>query len=584
VNRQSRALTFFLIVAGLLGIGYYLRSALTPPVSAPLVIAEDPPVRGGTLVASLRSEPRSFNRLTSRDYSTALYATLTQGPLVRVNRATEQVEPWLAESWTLDPDGRTYTLTLREGLRWSDGTPFTADDALFTFEAMYDPRTASVLASSVRVDGQPLAVAAPDARTVVVTYPAPFGPGIRLLDNVVILPRHLLGDAAKAGTLASMWGAATPPGELAGMGPFMLTRYDPGQRLVFDRNPRYWRTDDRGEALPYLDRLVIDIVPDQNAELLRLESGQIDMLQEHLRPDDLAAAREAARQGRLRLIEIGVALDPSAFFFNLRPGKWSSDARGGWMPRAEFRQAISHAVDREEFADTVYLGAAVPVHGPITPGNRTWFSPNVPRYGYAPDRARALLEGLGLTPGEGGWLHDARGTRARFSLLTWRGVTQLERGAEILREDLRRVGIEMDVVPLEQNALIQRMLSGDFDAIYFNYVATDTDPAMNKDFWLSSGSAHIWHLGQTTPATAWEREIDELMARMAASLDQDERVRLFADVQRVFAEHLPVLYFVTPRLFIGMSSRVTHYTPAPIRPQLLWSPDTLAVRPAPTTP
>ncbi|MFP5379720.1 MAG: hypothetical protein ACLGHP_08235, partial [Vicinamibacteria bacterium] len=118
------------------------------------------------------------------------------------------------------------------------------------------------------------------------------------------------------------------------------------------------------------------------------------------------------------------------------------------------------------------------------------------------------------------------------------------------------------------------------DAIYFNYVATATDPAMNKDFWLSSGTAHIWHIGQATPATAWEREIDELMARQATSLDHDERVRLFNEVQRIFAEQLPVLYFVTPRLFIGVSSRVTHYTAGPIRPQLLWSPDTLAVAPA----
>ncbi len=533
-------------------------------------------------MASLRAEPRSFNRLASRDNATDVIAMLTQGRLVRVNRATEEVEPWLAESWTVSPDGLTYTLTLREGLRWSDGTPFTSDDVVFTFEAVYDPRNASVLASSLRVGGAPLAVTAPDARTVVVSYPSAFGAGIRLLDNLTIAPRHLLGEAAAAGTLAQAWTAATPPSEMAGMGPFMLVRYEPGQRLVFDRNPRYWRSDDSGGALPYLDRLVLEIVPDQNAELLRLESGQIDMLQQHLRPDDLASARSLAQAGRLQLLELGVGLDPDAFFFNLRPGKWAADPRGAWMPRDEFRHAISHAVDREGFANSVFLGAAVPVHGPITSGNRTWFSPNVPRYAYDPARARALLEGLGLTAGEGGWLHDAAGTRARFSVLTYRGVTQLERGMEILREDLRAVGVEMDVVPLEQNALVQRMLSGDFDAIYFNYTATDTDPAMNTDFWLSSGSAHIWHIGQASPATEWEAEIDALMLRQMASLDPDERVRLFADVQRIFAEHLPVVYFVAPRLFIGASSRVSHYTAGPIRPQLLWSPDTIAVRPADT--
>lgn len=584
MNRQSRALLFILVVAGVFGIGYYLRSALAPPTPAPVLEqVTGRAEQGGTLVASLRSEPRSFNRLTSRDYATDLFAMLTQGRLVRVNRATEEVEPWLAESWETSPDGLTYTLRLREGLRWSDGTPFTSDDVLFTFEAMYDPRNASVLNSSMRVDGRPLAVTAPDAHTVVVTYPAPFGPGIRLLDNLTIAPRHLLGEAAAAGTLGQAWTAATPAGELAGMGPFMLSRYEPGQRLVFDKNPRYWRRDDSGGPLPYLDRLVLDIVPDQNAELLRLESGQIDMLQQHLRPEDLSSVRRLAQDGRLQLLDLGVGLDPDAFFFNLRPAKWASDPRGAWMPRAEFRQAISHAVDRESFANSVFLGAAVPVHGPITPGNRTWFSPNVPRYGYDPARARQLLEGLGLVPGGGeGWMADAAGTRARFSVLTYRGNTQLERGAEILREDLRAIGVEMDIVPLEVNALIQRMLAGEFDAIYFSLSATDTDPAMNKDFWLSSGSAHIWHIGQASPATEWEREIDQLMTRQAASLDHDERVRLFEEVQRIFAGQLPVIYFVTPRLFIGVSSRVSHYTAGPIRPQLLWSPDTLAVRGAAT--
>ena len=121
---------------------------------------------------------------------------------MRVNRATQQVEPWLAEAWTASPDGLVYTLTLRDGLQWSDGAPFTSADVAFTFAAVFDPTTKSVLASSLEVDGQPLRVATPDARTVVVTFPRPFGPGIRLLDNLVILPRHRLEAAAAAGALA----------------------------------------------------------------------------------------------------------------------------------------------------------------------------------------------------------------------------------------------------------------------------------------------------------------------------------------------------------------------------------------------
>ena len=157
-----------------------------PAISGPGGGASPAPVRGGTLTATFRSEPRSFNRLVSSSFATDIYTHLTQAQLVRVNRATSALEPWLAERWESDPDGRRFTLTLRDGVRWSDGEPFTSADVLFTFEAVFDARVKSSLVSSMSVGGRPLAVSAPDARTVVVTYPAPFGPGLRVLDNVPI--------------------------------------------------------------------------------------------------------------------------------------------------------------------------------------------------------------------------------------------------------------------------------------------------------------------------------------------------------------------------------------------------------------
>lgn len=543
--------------------------------------AQAPLPRGGTLVASLRTEPRSFNRLVSRDVATEIVTLLTQARLVRVNRATQQVEPWLAETWTTSPDGQIFTLTLRDGLQWSDGTPFTSADVAFTFKAVFDPTTKSVLASGLEVDGQPLTAATPDARTVVVTYPRPFGPGIRLLDNLVILPKHKLAAAVASGTFSDSWTPTTPPADIVGMGPFVLTRYEPGQRLTFARNPRYWRRDAAGQPLPYLDGLVLEIVPNADAELLRLQSGQIDMTQQQLRAEDIATARDLERKGLATVQEAGVAIDPDVFFFNLRPAAWAKDPRGKWLFTDAFRQAISHAVDREAYANTVFLGAAVPVHGPITPGNKEWFWPDLPRYRFDPAKARELLTGLGLANRDDDpWLEDAAGTEARFTVLAFKS---LERSAQVLEENLEAVGVAVDVVTLETGALIERMLAGHFESIFFNYVSSDTDPAMQRDFWLSSGSAHFWNLSQATPATPWEAQIDDLMTRQAASVDPAERVRLFRDVQRVVSEHLPALYFAAPRVYLAVSTRVRNATPGVNRPQLIWSADTLAVAPAPAS-
>ena len=577
MNRQSRFTLVAVLVLGLFGVIWWTSRPAGP--AQPRVPIEAPrPARGGTLTGSLRSEPRSFNRLVSRDFATDLIATLTQARLVRVNRATFELEPWLAESWTSSADGLVHTLALRQGLQWSDGVPFTSADVVFTFRTIADPKVKSVLASNLEIDGQPLTIAAPDARTVVITFPRPFGPGIRLLDNVVILPKHRLEAAAAAGTFAQAWGPSTPPADLAGMGPFQLATYEPGQRLTFTRNPRYWRKDDQGQPLPYLDTLVLEIVPDQSSELVGIQSGRLDLSQQQIRAEDYAPARDMEKTGALRLREVGVSPDPDVFFFNLRPAAWAKDPRASWLVSDTFRKALNHAVDREGYANTVFLGAAVPVHGPVSPGNKTWFWPDQPRYAFDRAKATALLTGLGLANRDADpVLEDAAGREARFTMLTYKGNTSLERGAQVLKESWEAVGVAVDVVPLEQGALIERMLSGQFETIFFNYVASDPDPAMQRDFWMSSGSGHIWNIGQKTPATPWEREMDALVTQQASAVDPAERVRLFRDVQRVFSDHLPAMYFAAPRLFVALGPRVRNEQPAVSRPQLLWSADTLAV-------
>ena len=320
-------------------------------------------------------------------------------------------------------------------------------------------------------------------------------------------------------------------------------------------------------------------MPDQNAELVRLQAGQIDTLQQQIRPEDIATLKPLERQGKVRLIELGVGTDPDMFFFNLRDTFWQKDPRRDWITKKEFRQAISHAIDREAWANSVFLGAGVPVWGPTTSGNQKWFSPNVPRYGYSLDRAKELLAGIGLkNRDDDEWLEDEKGNEARFTVLVYRGNTSLERGSAILRDELKKIGIAVDVVLLEQGSLVERMLQGQFESIFFVVTATSLEPAMNADFWLSSGSAHVWNMNQPKPATDWEKQIDDLMLKVMTSVDQDERKKTFDEVQKVFAANLPVLYFVAPRMYMGVSERVGGLSPSVIRPQLLWNIDRMTVK------
>ena len=534
--------------------------------------------RGGQIVASIRTNPRSFNRIVTADQASDLLNLLMQGRLVRINRATFEVEPWLAEKWESSPDDRTHTLHLRPGVTWSDGTPFTSADVLFSIRAAFDPKAGSVVGSGLMPGGSPIRAEAPDSHTVVLSYAAPSGPGIRLLDMLPILPKHKLETALDAGTFAKVWDASVSPSALAGTGPFVLRENQIGQRLILERNPRYWRKTADGAQLPYLDRIVLEIVPEQNAELLRLQSGETDLTYTELRPEDYVPVRRAEEKGTLQMVEAGVSTDADSFWFCLKPEAKKGDPRFAFVQKREFRQAISHAVDREEFAQTVFLGEAVPVWGPVTPGNKQWFTPNLPRYSHDLSRARDLLKQIGLEDrNKNGVVEDGKGTEARFTVLTQRGIGYYERGTAVLREQAAKIGIALDIVMLEFPTMIERMLACNYDAVYMRVLMTQLDPAGNLDFWISSGSTHFWNIGQKMPATEWEQRIDTLMQEQAATLDPERRRTIFNDVQRIFAENLPALQFAAPRLYYGHSRRLTGVTPSVMRPAVLWSADTLSV-------
>ena len=527
------------------------------------------PARRKEAIASIRNQPTGFNRHVRNDAATDVLNTLTQSRLVRINKETQEAEPWLAESWSADEPGRRYTLKLRQGVRFSDGHPFTADDVVFSFQAAYGTyadKRHSVVGGAMLVGDKPLEFAALDAQTIAITFPVPYAPGVRLLDNLPILPRHKLAASLQDGSFLKAWGFSTPPSDIVGLGPFVVKEYTAGERIVFERNAHYWRKDAKGTQLPYLDRLTLEIIPDANAEQLRLEAGQIDMTAGEVPPESYASVKRAADAGALKLFDLGVAFDADSFWINLRPGQFAHDPRAAWLQRDEFRRAISMAVDRKLFAETVYFGAGEPVDGPETPSNKKWYSADVPKVPYDPSAAKALLASIG-----------ANG--ARFTLITQKGRPRLERGAAVIRDELKKIGVTMDVVPLDPSALFDRILgSKDYEAAYFNPQKSDTDPGTNADFWLSSGGSHFWNPVQPKPATDWERRLDELTTKQVATPDEGERRRLYTDMLKVFADHQPVIYFAAPKMFVAVASRLA-VTPAIAQSPVLWSADTIAVVP-----
>jgi len=539
--------------------------------------ASTAPARGGSLTASIRSEPKTFNRFAPGALLAPVdvVSRLVHATLVRINRVTGEAEPWLAEKWTTSADGRTFTLTLRDGVTFSDGAPFSSADVLFTFRALYDPHVESSLKEGVMVQNKPLQVSAPDPRTVIVTLPAPFAPGVALLDNVPILPKHLLQQALDAHTFGTAWGVTTPPASMAGLGPFVVSELA-GQRMTFARNPHYWRKDAGGTQLPYLDRLVLEFVnAGEDAEILRVQAGSVDVMAiGGVRAEDIASLRRLRDQGSIQLLDVGTSVDPQVLWFNLTPGNSAVKAKP-YLQQAAFRQAISYAIDRDAIVKTVFLGAADPVYGPLTPGNKTWYSSSAPAFPHDAAKAKALLASAGLSDrNNDGMLEDSQGKPVRFSILVQTQNIR-ERTATIIQEQLRQVGLAVDVVGLDVNSMFARFGAGDYDSILHGFQTSAFDPAMNLDFWLSGGQAHVWNLGTPAP---WEKELDAIMQQQVAATTLAERQRLLLEAEKIIAVNHPEVFLVAPKITVALSKRVGGAIPVLLDPKVLWNAESLYVK------
>ena len=226
----------------------------------------------------------------------------------------------------------------------------------------------------------------------------------------------------------------------------------------------------------------------------------------------------------------------------------------------------------------MHLGAATVVYGPVTPGHGEWYVPDMGATPFDLARARALLTSIGLVDRDGdGVLNDSNNRPVEFSLLTQKGHTERERTSEMVKEQLRQIGIVVNVVPFDASGVRGRIEAGDYEAVYFGVRTTSPDPGNNLPFWLSNGQMHFWNPQQATAVSDWEARIDTLMQQQAAAMDHAERVRLFTEVQQLLADHVPAMWFAAQQVTVPISQRVGGATPSVILPFVLWNAERLYV-------
>jgi peptide/nickel transport system substrate-binding protein len=585
IHERARVIAAALLIV--IAAAVHPASAAAPAAAAAageeVLVVSSPGTHGGRLVVALRAEPRTLNPLVATDAPSKDVLGRMSADLIHINRSTQGTESALAKSWKRSADGLTYTLLLRRGLRFSDGHAFDADDVVFTFKVLLDPAVAAPHRDLLIVGGKPLEVTKVDSYTVRVTMAEPYAAAERIFDSIAILPRHLLEGAYAQGTIADAWSLKSSTSSIAGLGPYRLKQYVAGQELVLERNPYYWKTDSAKRRLPYLDEMVFVFAGTEDAQVIRFQGGESDLLGRTSADNFMVLAKDQQAK-RYQLKDLGPSLEYNFLVFNQNDltGKNLPQvaAKQRWFGDVNFRRAVSLAVDRQGITRLVFKGRAVPLWGNVSPGNRLWVNADIPRPARSVAQARRLLTASGFSWRPDGVLVDKQGQRVQFTIVTSATSAQRTAMATLIQADLKELGMDVRVVPLEFRALLDRVFETfDYEATVQGLGGGDADPNAEMQIWLSRGANHLWRLGQKTPATTWEAEIDQLMQQQLTTLDARTRKSLYDRVQAIVAEQVPFVFLAAPHILVGARGDLGNFQPAVLDHYTLWNADQLYLTP-----
>ena len=534
---------------------------------------------GGALVVAQRSEPKTLNPVTATDAPSREVLGRMTADLIHINRASQQTEPALAKSWAMSKDGRTFTVKLRHGLRFSDGQPFDADDVLFSFHLYLDDKINSPQRDLLVVGGKPIEVQKIDQYTVRFTLTQPYAAAERIFDSLAMMPRHLLEKQYQQGAFAQTWILTTPPSDIAGMGPFRLKQYVPGQKIVLERNPYYWKADRNKNRLPYLDELIFLFAGNEDAQVIRFQAGETDIISRMSADSYALLSRDAASRGT-ELFDLGPSLEYNFLVFNLNDVKSRNldgvAAKQAWFQDLNFRKAISAAIDRDAIVKLVYAGRGAPLWGNVSPSNKFWVDQSLPHPPRSVEKARELLKSSGFSWRSDGNLLDQKGKPVEFSIITSSSNTQRTKMATLIQDDLSKLGMNVHAVPLEFRAVLDRVFQTyDYDSAIMGLGGGDADPNPEMNVWMSNGGTHLWHLGESKPATDWEAQIDQLMQKQMVQLKYKDRKRLYDQVQEIIAANLPCVFLATPNILVGTKKKLANFKPAILDSNTLWNVEQL---------
>jgi len=527
---------------------------------------------GGNLTYCAPGDPKTFNYWVATDASSTDVTNPMLDTLEGLNAYTLKYEPRLAALPKISADGKTYTYMLQPNLKWSDGQPLNADDVIFTLDMIFDPKTQGLTRENLLVDvpqpdgtikRTPFTYKKLDERTVQFTLPSKYAPAESMFSGVPIAPKHALEAAFKAGQINGTWGPNTPPSQFVSCGPYVISQYAPGQRIVYKPNPYFWKKGVDGKALPYLSTYTYLIVQDFNTTTLKFHSGESDVLDVRLENYPNEAKRADAEN--YTLIDRGPEWGFNYLCFNENPNSKNPPALIALFRDKRFRQAVSYAVNRERLCNDIFLGLAKPLYGPDTPADTQFYNANVTQYPYDLNKAKALLAQIGLkdTNGNGILNLPGGGPDVSFNIITNAENEERKNTATIIADDLKKIGLNSTFTPINFNSMINRMENKPYDwqAVVGGFVGTP-EPHAGVTIWRSDGTDHTWWPKQKTPSTPWEAQVDKLLFQGDHELNPAKRKAIYGQVQQIISDEQPFIFTVYREQFTSMRNHYGNIKPS----------------------
>ncbi len=524
---------------------------------------------GGTWLTSITNDPKTFNTLTARDSETRGVIDALFDTLADYDPYTRTFKPDLA-SFEVAADqsaGRLSVIyTLRDDLYWTtpgqgrrQGVKVTSDDVVFWYNEVEGDRAAQQPGYAGQFVDMPdgsrrrIEIEKLDARRFAFRFPRIVSNPV-LQTNMEFGPRYLYEPAKKAKGVQGMLdllSVDTDPGTIPSIGRFHVVEYTPGQRVVLKRNPNYWKKDENGNGYPYVDTVIVRIVPDKNTEYLLFKQGNRDSYD--VRAEELRELLDA-KNPDYTVYNGGESLGSAFFTFNQNPAHMDP-VRYRWFSQTKFRQAMSSLLDRERIVAQVYRGLAVPAHHFFARPNPFYDESIRLPYTYDPPRARRLLADIGIRPDARGRMADAEGNPIEFEIDVAAENNVSIDVASVFADELAQVGITAHVKPIDFQKLVEMLISTyDWQCVSVS-LGSNYWPDGGSNVWQSSGNFHVWRPLQDKPATDWEARVDALYNEGRFTLDRDRQKKIYDEYQRLLLEQLPVIYIVHPLQFAAVRNK-----------------------------